>query len=53
MARRHQRLAARRAVVGFDAAFGDAFLLATGMVVLGAALAIARVRRLRSRAASR
>jgi MFS family permease len=45
--------AARRAVVGFDAAFGDAFLLATGMVVLGAALAIARVRRLRARGASR
>ena len=45
--------AARRAVVGFDAAFADAFLLATGMVALGAALAIARVRRLRSRAASR
>ena len=44
--------AARRAVVGFDAAFGDAFLLATGLVTLGAALAIVRVRRLGQRAAS-
>jgi MFS family permease len=41
--------AARRAIVGVDAAFTDAFLCASGMVALGAAIAIARVRHLRSR----
>ena len=40
--------AARRTVAGFDAAFGDAFLLATGMVALAAAIALVRVRHLRS-----
>jgi hypothetical protein len=36
--------AARRPVVGFDGAFGDAFLVATGIVALAAALAATRLR---------
>ena len=36
--------AARRPVVGFDGAFGDAFLVATGIVALGAVLAATRLR---------
>jgi len=36
--------AARRPVVGFDGAFGDAFLVATGIVALAAVLAATRLR---------
>ena len=36
--------AARRPVVGFDGAFGDAFLVATGTVALAAVLAATRLR---------
>ena len=36
--------AARRPVVGFDGAFGDAFLVATGIVALAAILAATRLR---------
>ena len=40
--------AARRPVVGFDGAFGDAFLVATGMVAAATVLAVARVRATKS-----
>jgi hypothetical protein len=36
--------AARRPVVGFDAAFGDAFFVAAGIVAAATALAFARLR---------
>jgi MFS family permease len=39
--------ASRRPVAGFDAAFGDAFLVATAIVGAAAVLALARVRSLR------
>jgi MFS family permease len=42
--------AARRTVAGFDGAFGDAFVVAAGMVALGVVLALVRVRSLRPRA---
>jgi MFS family permease len=38
--------AARRPVVGFDGAFGDAFLVATGLVGVATALGLARLRSL-------
>jgi hypothetical protein len=39
--------AQRRPVAGFDAAFGEAFLLATGFVGFAALVALVRFRRLR------
>jgi MFS family permease len=40
--------AARRPVVGFDAAFGDAFLVATGIVAAATVLALVRLRSVRA-----
>jgi len=45
--------AARRPVAGFDAAFGDAFLVATAIVAAATLLALTQVRRLRRAAEPR